>query len=126
MSVFFDPTRGGFIHDDIISIIPAQAIQLTQAQYQGFLDDISAGKVPTVSNGQVVMQDPVITVTWDDIRKRRDFLLQMSDWSQLPDAPLSTDQKAAWASYRQTLRNLPDTSPDPNSVSWPAQPTPTT
>lgn len=32
-----------------------------------------------------------------------------SDWTQLPDSPLSTEDKQAWANYRQALRDMTDT-----------------
>jgi len=35
------------------------------------------------------------------------LLLSSSDWTQVPDSPLTTEQKAAWATYRQALRDLP-------------------
>lgn len=41
---------------------------------------------------------------WDQIKLWRNAELIKSDWTQLPDAP--TD-KAAWAEYRQALRDLP-------------------
>jgi hypothetical protein len=34
-------------------------------------------------------------------------LLSQSDWTQLPDSPLSEEAKAAWAEYRQALRDMP-------------------
>jgi len=40
------------------------------------------------------------------MRDARDGLLAASDWSQLPDAPVD---KAAWATYRQALRDFPAT-----------------
>ncbi len=40
------------------------------------------------------------------VRTPRNFDLAMSDWTQMPDAPLSKEQKAAWAQYRQELRDL--------------------
>lgn len=42
------------------------------------------------------------------IRLRRDFRLAKSDWTQMPDAPLSDSVKQAWADYRQALRELPN------------------
>lgn len=36
---------------------------------------------------------------------KRDEKLQQSDWTQLPDVPLTTEQKAVWATYRQELRD---------------------
>ena len=41
---------------------------------------------------------------WEQIKLWRDKQLVLSDWTQLTDAP--TD-KAAWAKYRQELRDLP-------------------
>lgn len=47
------------------------------------------------------------------IRRNRDFLLTKSDWTQLPDSPLSAEEKAKWAAYRQELRDLTNKYPDP-------------
>ncbi len=44
-------------------------------------------------------------------RTKRNQRLADSDWTQLPDVPLTT--KDAWATYRQALRDLPD------HVNWP-------
>jgi hypothetical protein len=41
---------------------------------------------------------------WEQIKLWRNAQLAMSDWTQLPDAPVD---KAVWASYRQALRDLP-------------------
>ena len=57
--------------------------------------------------------------TLDDIRLARNQMLLASDWTQLPDAPAD---KAAWALYRQQLRELPDNTDDPLNVVWPTQP----
>ena len=43
-----------------------------------------------------------------EVRNQRDQLLAQSDWTQMPDSPLSVEVKAAWAQYRQELRNLPE------------------
>ncbi len=40
------------------------------------------------------------------IRSYRNLLLSQSDWTQLPDAQCD---KTAWATYRQSLRDLPTT-----------------
>jgi hypothetical protein len=41
---------------------------------------------------------------WEQIKLWRNAQLKESDWTQVADAP--TD-KAAWATYRQALRDLP-------------------
>jgi hypothetical protein len=37
----------------------------------------------------------------------RDDLLKVTDWTQSNDSPLDADTKAAWATYRQALRDMP-------------------
>lgn len=49
------------------------------------------------------------TPIWVSIREKRDALLQKCDWTQAADSPLSTSKKAEWATYRQALRDLPNT-----------------
>lgn len=44
---------------------------------------------------------------WEIIRKYRDRLLKESDWTQLPDSPLTEDKRKVWAEYRAVLRDLP-------------------
>ena len=55
-------------------------------------------------------------------RLKRDGMLLASDWTQQADAPLAPGAKSAWASYRQTLRDLPAVSQNPLAVTWPATP----
>ena len=61
-------------------------------------------------------------VFWQKLRTERNFILMNSDWSQLPDAPLTSSQKTAWVTYRQALRDLPANTEDPKNVTWPLQP----
>ena len=57
---------------------------------------------------------------WVLFRIERDRNLTASDWTQLPDAPVD---QAAWAVYRQELRDLPANTDDPLNVAWPNPPT---
>lgn len=54
------------------------------------------------------------------VRADRDARLSASDWTQLPDAP---GDKTAWQTYRQTLRNIPESAGFPWNVTWPTPPT---
>jgi hypothetical protein len=56
---------------------------------------------------------------WTLVRAERDRRLLASDWTQLPDSPLSTKQ--AWAVYRQALRDI-TLQPDPFNIVWPVPP----
>ena len=53
------------------------------------------------------------------LRADRDALLVSSDWTQVADAPGDT---AAWATYRQQLRDLPANTADPANPTWPTAP----
>ena len=41
------------------------------------------------------------------IRNQRDYHLQVCDWTQGSDSPLTDEKKAEWATYRQELRDFP-------------------
>lgn len=56
---------------------------------------------------------------WLDLREIRQGLLQASDWTQTPDAPVDI---AAWAVYRKALRDLPANTSDPRYPDWPTPP----
>ena len=56
---------------------------------------------------------------WKKFKRERNIRLQRSDWTQVPDAPVDA---AAWAVYRQQLRDLPANTTDPRNVVWPEPP----
>jgi len=62
--------------------------------------------------------------TWEyqGIRKQRNDLLYKSDWTQIPGGPLTDEQKAAWATYRQQLRDLVIEGTCPLDFVWPTPP----
>lgn len=55
---------------------------------------------------------------WAIIRSERSVKLIASDWTQVADAPVDT---AAWAVYRQALRDI-TTQMDPFNIQWPTVP----
>lgn len=76
--------------------------------------------------------DPALTVRqaevdsapyWVELREERDIRLQASDWTQLSDAPLSSEQKSDYVDYRQALRDLPEQEGlNPSNPTWPVKP----
>jgi hypothetical protein len=84
-------------------------------------------------DGDWVYMVSVVTMTEEEIasakasalsqiRANRDRLLSACDWTQLPDVNFA--KKAEWTTYRQTLRDLPNTiTTDPRTWnSWPHDP----
>ena len=58
----------------------------------------------------------------ENFRVRRISMLQESDWTQLPDSPLTEEQRLAWVDYRQELRDLPQVSNPRLVEDWPTPP----
>ena len=64
------------------------------------------------------------------IRGDRNFKLRQSDWTQTVDAPLTTEKKEEWATYRQQLRDfMADKTrqsefptDDYGQIAWPQEP----
>ena len=61
------------------------------------------------------------------VRMERNQILAITDWTQLPNSPLTDAKKAEWATYRQQLRDIMDSYTDSESntvdtVSWPTPP----
>jgi hypothetical protein len=54
-----------------------------------------------------------------NVRGFRDAQLVKSDWTQVADAPVD---KAAWATYRQALRDITQQAGFPWDVQWPTTP----
>ena len=52
-------------------------------------------------------------------RAKRNQLLTVSDWTQVIDAPVD---QAAWAVYRQALRDITSQPEFPETIIWPTQP----
>ena len=53
------------------------------------------------------------------IRQIRGVKLKECDWTQLADSPVN---KETWATYRQSLRDVPSQSGFPWTITWPTQP----
>jgi hypothetical protein len=53
------------------------------------------------------------------LRYWRDAELTRTDWTQVADAPVD---QAAWATYRQALRDLPASHTDPRAIELPVAP----
>jgi len=54
--------------------------------------------------------------TLEILRNKRNELLKESDWTQVNDCPLSDSKKQEWATYRQSLRDLPSTNQSVNNI----------
>lgn len=54
--------------------------------------------------------------------ERRSKLLIASDWTQIPNNPLTAEKQAEWAIYRQALRDITTQTDYPFNTVWPTPP----
>jgi len=80
---------------------------------QGIIEGSFQPNEYKVINGEAVIRnDNVLEI----LRLKRDALLKESDWTLMPDSPLSDAKKTEWATYRQSLRDLPSNNNDITSI----------
>jgi hypothetical protein len=84
-----------------------------QAQFTAIKEEIDKQFDKTILNLE--------ETSWAIIRKKRDFLLRTTDWTMIPGC---TVDQSAWAAYRQSLRDVPQTYrvEGYDAVRWPTQP----
>lgn len=62
------------------------------------------------------------------MRVERDRRLSACDWTHIDDSPLSSEDKTSWATYRQSLRDMPQnnssvtTKAQYEALTWPTEP----
>ena len=114
------------VKDGDFVVIPEgrEMISITNAQAAQF--ESSAGPLFYIGNelktlNQKIWIDSPESVK-NNIRFNRNKLLADSDWTQLPDSPLSTSVKTEWATYRQALRDLTNNIDSNGEVTFPTEP----
>jgi len=75
----------------------------------------------TVTTDQDQADADALASSWAVLRSERNALLVSSDWTQGADSPLTDEVKATWVTYRQELRDFPE-SADPADPTWPTPP----
>ena len=64
----------------------------------------------------------IAEVKLDELRGERNVKLSRTDWTRMDDNGLSDSAKAAWATYRQALRDITDNATSLDDVTWPTKP----
>ena len=62
------------------------------------------------------------TVLAASARQKRDRLIAATDYLVTPDYPIESDRLAKVKIYRQALRDIPEQSGFPRSITWPEKP----
>ena len=80
-----------------------------------------------ISKADIEAQFPAVEfdMAMEDLRAKRNKDLQDSDWTQLPDNTLTSEQRNAWMLFRTELRNITDgltTVEQINNIDYPDKP----
>jgi hypothetical protein len=116
---YFSPTTMGFYHSTVHQVIPSDAFEVADHEHAEIFSQLATGKELKYDDGKIVTVEKKSSLTWQNIRAKRDKLLAACDYTQLPDYP---NNNAAWVEYRQALRDIPVKFNDPNVVVWPTKP----
>jgi len=113
---------GYYLYDEdtleILAQIPTSGIDQAMQEY---FTGINLG----ISGEVIEIQDEVFLpeeITVETIRSARNSLLLSSDWTQLPDTPISNEKRNEFRQYRQFLRDIPQIFHDPSGVVFPTRP----
>jgi hypothetical protein len=123
----------------IVRLLDCSNIEQQLSDDESYLEDWFNDSEYYVEDGEAVLMPPkpdqysvfnYTTKQWvEDERmailnvfQKRQKLLSSTDWTQLPNGPLTAEKQAAWATYRQALRDVTDQAGYPLNVEWPTQP----
>lgn len=111
---FFHPSLGywqtiGWPSKDVLETYPEDTVEVS-LKTQANTEWNGTDWVPSV---------PDRLSAASEARAKRNALLAASDWTQVADSPVD---QAAWAVYRQALRDITSQSGFPLEITWPAQP----
>jgi hypothetical protein len=130
----FNKSNGKLIRVVQTSNIDAQLLELEDYIEGNYLPDeyYVANKVPVkipskpneyyyfdYNTKEWILNTNLLTL---DVLSKRSKLLYASDWTQIPNNPLTTEKQADWATYRQELRDISKQSGYPYNVVWPTPP----
>jgi len=106
---FFEPSPAGETVGDITS----STLDLSAGNGDDFVEVNGAWMLPYKLDALPLEQVD------RNVRARRNDFLADTDWTQVADAPVD---QAAWATYRQALRDVTAQEGFPYSVAWPTKP----
>lgn len=126
MTYWYSPAARGFFLANLHASIPSDAVEITAEEHAALMAAQSAGmRIVPDEDGRPIAAPhaaPPAEVLAAAARAERDRLLAASDWTQIADAPLDAEGRAAWAAYRAALRAVPDQPGFPAGLDWPVAP----
>lgn len=90
------------------------------------LDDLGWLGEEYANTGWVIVGEEIDTVDESLLRQteweRAKQLLQESDWTMMPDVPMTKGDKSMWIEYRRQLREIRLQAGFPSEIEWPLPP----
>jgi hypothetical protein len=87
-------------------------------------EDINVSELKVVMEDDTMKVVPDLEVHMNIVRKKRNELLNESDYVTSTDFPfVSNEHRDEWLAYRQKLRDIPTTIQDVTNPLWPEKPT---
>ena len=68
--------------------------------------DLTPEEIKDVEERKKIWEDGLYDKTLNKLRLVRNDLLLKSDWTDLPNAPLTDEKKTEWQNYRNQLRDI--------------------
>ena len=97
---------------------------MTKIQINNTFRDMTAEEQAAYDARQVTPLS-ALNQSLSDLREDRNRLLQECDWIELNNAPLTSNKKTEWQTYRTKLRDITnglDTVDKVKAVTWPTKP----
>jgi hypothetical protein len=101
-----------------------RVFSINEEQYTDLQDNCDASEssgVVTIIKSAEWLENKT-NEAWRKIRKQRNQLLKDSDYIMVSDAPITAEKKEEWETYRQSLRDIPQTFSNPDDVTYPDKP----
>jgi len=101
-----------------------RVFSINEEQYTDLQDNCDASEssgVVTIIKSAEWLENKT-NEAWRKIRKQRNQLLKDSDYIMFPDITITTEKKQEWETYRQSLRDIPQTFSNPDDVTYPDKP----
>lgn len=92
---------------------------MMQKVVNGIRVDLTADEIAEIERQRAEWEAGADDRAAEAVRRERNALLVASDWTQISDAPVD---QAAWATYRQALRDITAQAGFPSDVTWPVAP----
>lgn len=125
LTAMYVGTEANLAGNQLVRVVVADAPQYDEATQIAVRNNQPSLVGDTWTIGWIVQEltqsekDQKLAAKIASVRSQRNQKLKDSDWTQVADAPVD---QAAWAAYRQALRDIPSQEGFPWSVTWAVEP----